>query len=141
MSNGNKSHQVTLADATKDIMNVIDSKVERLFGEKWKGNTDMVRGLTMKVVVLQAFDMEWALPEQFRALQTPILRDFDEEIKEVEHLYVEAATQFFKQGLDESQAKNEAKNQMFLALSESIPQEMALEIQDLIHTYLGSGKC
>ena len=136
-----RTEQITLADATKAIMEEINQKVEALFSEKWKGNTDMVRGLTMKVVVLQAFDMEWALPAQYQALKAPVLRDFDPEIKDVEGLYMEAAAQFHRQGLDEHQAMNEAKNQMFLALAEVIPQEMAGEIQALIHTSLGSGKC
>lgn len=137
----NSSKQVTLSDATKELMNHIDQKVEQLFTEKWKGNTDMVRGLTMKVVVLQAFDMEWALPAQYQALSGPIMRDFQEDIQEVEQLYLEAARQFYLQGLDEHQAMNEARNQMFMALAEVIPDEIVGEIQDIIHTWLGSGNC
>lgn len=135
------SKQVTLGEATKELMTRIDQKVEQHFGEKWKGNTDMVRGLTMKVVVLQAFDMEWALPAQYQTLSGPILRDFREDIQEVEQLYLEAAGQFFRQGLDERQAMNEARNQMFMALAEVVPDEMVGEIQDIIHTWLGSGNC
>jgi hypothetical protein len=137
----NSSKQVTLGDATKELMQHIDAKVDRVFGEKWKGNTDMVRGLTMKVVVLQAFDMQWALPQQYQALQKPVLRDFQEDIQAVEELYLEASTIFHRQGLDEHQAMNETRNQMFMALAEVIPGELVSEIQDLIHTSLGSGKC
>jgi len=133
--------QVTLGSATQEIMQAIDEKAEALFSERWKGNTDMVKGLTMKVIMLQAFDMEWALPEQYMLLKTPILRDFDAEIKEIEQLYLQAAGEFARQGLDEHQALNEAKNQMFMATAEVIPQEMTGEIQDLIHASLGSGKC
>ncbi len=132
---------ITLAEATQQIMQAIDEKVDSLFGEKWKGNTDMVKGLTMKVTLLQAFDMEWALPEQYKALKEPILRDFEREIQEVEDIYLTAANEFKRQGLDEKQAINEARNQMFMATAEVIPQEMVQEIQDLIHTSLGSGKC
>ena len=137
----NSSKQVTLGDATKEIMKAINQKVDRLFAEKWAGNTDMVRGLTMKVVVLQAFDMEYALPQQYQALQAPILRDFQEEIQAVEDLYTEASAIFHRQGLDEHQAMNETRNQMFMALAEVIPDELVMEIQQLIHTSLGSGKC
>lgn len=135
------AESITLAEATQQIMQAIDEKVERLFGEKWKGNTDMVKGLTMKVTLLQAFDMEWALPEQYKVLKGSIVRDFDPEIKEVEDIYLTAANEFDRQGLDEKQAINEARNQMFMATAEVIPQEMVHEIQDLIHTSLGSGKC
>lgn len=137
----NSRNQVTLADATKELMTDIDKKVDELFSKKWEGKTDMVRGLTMKVVVLQAFDMEWALPEQYQTLSKPILRDFQANIQAVEDLYVEAAGQFYRQGLDEHQAMNEARNQMFMALAEVIPDEMVGEIQDIIHTWLGSGSC
>ena len=132
---------ITLEEATQQIMKAIDEKVEELFAEKWKGNTDMVKGLTMKVVMLQAFDMEWALPAKYEMLKGPIIRDFDPEIKEVENLYLMAANEFNRQGLDEKQAINEARNQMFMATAEIIPGEMVQEIQDLIHTSLGSGKC
>lgn len=137
----NSSKQVTLGEATQEIMARINKKVDQHFGERWAGNTDMVRGLTMKVVVLQAFEMEWALPQQYEALQAPILRDFRAEIQAVENLYLEAAGIFHQQGLDEHQAMNEARNQMFMALAEVIPDELVMEIQSLIHTRLGSGKC
>ncbi len=135
------AESVTLEAATQEIMKAIDAKADQIFGEKWKGNTDMVKGLTMKVVMLQAFDMEWALPHQYQTLKSPILRDFDPEIREVENLYLQAANEFARQGLDDKQAINEARNQMFMATAEVIPQEMVTEIQDLIHTSLGSGKC
>ncbi len=132
--------QVTIRDVTLRIMESVNHKVEEQFSEKWQGKTDMVLGLTIKVVLLKAFEMEAALPQNFEPLKQPILKNFQEEIGAIEELYLEASNRFIQQGLDENQAMNEAKNQIFHAAADAMPQGMVDEIKNLIHTTYG-GKC
>lgn len=96
---GDEDRQITLEDATIELVEKIRKKTGELYGKRWKGKTDMIFGFAVKVVLLEAFDLGEALPLQFKELRSAVLQNFREEIRELESLYLEAARNFALQGL------------------------------------------